>query len=76
MRRATSNLYAVLAIFSAIRGLAASWAGLLRGGDGAWCVAGYTTADWRSMMLDVVMLALGGAFFVVAILYTIACDRI
>jgi hypothetical protein len=31
---------------------------------------------WRLSMLDAVMLAIGGAFLVVAVLYTIACDRI
>jgi hypothetical protein len=31
---------------------------------------------WRGMMLDAVLLAVGCGFFVVAILYTVGCDRI
>ncbi len=33
-------------------------------------------AKWRLTMLDAIMLAIGGGFFVAAILYTIACDKI
>ena len=33
-------------------------------------------SQWRSIMLDVIMLAVGCGFFAAAILYTISCDRI
>jgi len=31
---------------------------------------------WRGQMLDTVMLVMGCAFFAVAVLYTVGCDRI
>src|SRR5580704_1253600 len=50
----------------------------------AWCcmTAGPSSAvhrrsadDWRSVMLDGFVLAIGIGFFVAAILYTLACDK-
>jgi hypothetical protein len=32
-------------------------------------------ADWRSSMFDTIMLAAGVGFFVVAVLYVLACER-
>jgi hypothetical protein len=35
-----------------------------------------TQRDWENSMLDIVMLALGLGFFVVAVGYTYACERL
>jgi len=35
-----------------------------------------TQHDWENSMLDIVMLALGLGFFVVAVGYTYACERL
>jgi hypothetical protein len=32
--------------------------------------------DWENSMLDIIMLALGLAFFVAAVGYTYACERL
>ena len=37
---------------------------------------GASADEWRLVMLDAVLLVIGCGFFVVAILYTVACDRI
>ena len=37
---------------------------------------GHRDTKRRLSMLDVIMLAIGIGFFAVAVLYTIACDRI
>ena len=37
---------------------------------------GMRADEWRLVMLDAVLLVIGCGFFVVAVLYTVACDRI
>lgn len=77
-RQTISNVYADLAILAATRDPSRAIAWLLRSRSAASPARPRRCAsyDGRLVMLDAVMLAIGGVFLVLAVLYTLACDRI
>jgi hypothetical protein len=48
---------------------------VLYDGQASSAVPRRSADDWRSVMLDGFVLAIGIGFFVAAILYTLACDK-